>query len=340
VPYLGDARLVFIVPEASLHQVSFAALPLASGQYLVEDGWRIHYLGAERDLVPDGAEVPHGSGLLAMGIADFGAPETEERLAASGGTRGLGCQPEEETTRVPRTRSGALAGFVFPELEWAEEEARQVVALWAQADASDAGAVTLLTGAEGTETRFKKEARGKRTLHLATHGFFLGAERRSEIPDSRGIRPAPPGGPTNPMQLSGLAFTGANARDEASLDQDNGILLSEEVAALNLQGVELAVLSACETALGRVLHGEGVQGLRSAFTTAGVKSLVMSLWRVAERPTEEWMAAFYEARFVRELALSDAVHEATLRSLESRRRRHESAHPFYWGAFVATGDWR
>ncbi len=311
VTYLGAPGLVFVVPEGALHQISYATLPHRSGQYLVEAGWRIHYLDTERDLVPDKISVSPGHGLLAVGVADF-----------DGGA------------------GGARLASLFPPLRWSEQEAKRVVDLWKHSPASDATDFTFLKGPAASETEFKKSASGKRVLHLATHGFFFGSTLQQLASDSRSIRPVPPSSPKNPLQLSGLAFRGANGYANAVNDQDDGVLLAEEVAALDLQSVELAVLSACDTGRGHVEQSEGVQGLRRAFQTAGARALVMSLWPVSERATLRWMEAFYAARFARGRGTSDAVHEAMLQTLRERRRHGESTHPFYWGAFVATGDWQ
>ena len=88
-----------------------------------------------------------------------------------------------------------------------------------------------------------------------------------------------------PLRLSGLAFAGANRRATVRTSDDDGILTAEEVAALNLEGVEWAVLSACDTGRGRIQDGEGVFGLRRAFQVAGVHTVIMSLWSVEDDAT-------------------------------------------------------
>ena len=100
----------------------------------------------------------------------------------------------------------------------------------------------------------------------------------------------------NPLLLSGLALAGANRRQVATLDEEDGILTAEEVASLDFNGVEWAVLSACNTGLGRVRPGEGVLGLRRAFQIAGARTVIMSLWSVKTIATRLWMRALYEGR--------------------------------------------
>jgi len=144
----------------------------------------------------------------------------------------------------------------------------------------------------------------------------------------------------NPLLISGLAFAGANVRAPVREDRDTGILTAEEVAALDLHGIEWAVLSACDTGLGEIKAGEGVFGLRRAFQIAGVRTVIMSLWSVEDQGTRTWMRALYRERFQKGSSTADAVRNASVQVLQARRARGESTHPFYWAAFVAAGDWR
>jgi CHAT domain-containing protein len=199
-------------------------------------------------------------------------------------------------------------------------------------------------GPEASETTFKRSAHDYRVLHLATHGFFLSdACSTSSAPGTRGVgglTGAPPRPAENPLLLSGLALSGANRRAPAAAEGDDGILTAEEVASLDLSGVEWAVLSACDTGVGEITAGEGVFGLRRAFQIAGARSLIMSLWSVEDQSTRAWMKALYEGRFERNRTTADAAHEASLAMLSDRRSKGLSTHPFYWAAFVAGGDWR
>jgi CHAT domain-containing protein len=181
----------------------------------------------------------------------------------------------------------------------------------------------LFTGTGATERNFKLNASGFRIVHLATHAFLANGRCRA-----------------NPLTLSGLALAGANRRSEGEgPGVEDGILTAEEIAALDLDGVEWAVLSACETGIGDAVAGEGVLGLRRSFQTAGVGTLVMSLWDVEDVATLRWMERLYRARLDGATTV-DAVRSASMEVLEERRSSGKSTHPFYWGAFVAVGDWR
>jgi CHAT domain-containing protein len=230
----------------------------------------------------------------------------------------------------------------FDSLPATAAEAREIAALW-NAPGSEA---QQLAGAGASEEAFKREAPGHSVLHLATHGFFLDerceepATIRSDDLDDRGGGGIPLGLEENPLLRSGLALAGANHRNEARPGADDGILTAEEVAALNLNGVSWAVLSACNTGVGSVVAGEGVFGLRRAFMEAGARTVVMSLWSVDDQSARAWMRALYTARFQHGLTTAESIRSASLAILEERRRRGQNTHPGTWGAFIAAGDWR
>ena len=97
--------------------------------------------------------------------------------------------------------------------------------------------------------------------------------------------------------------------------------------------------TACETGLGDVRSGEGVLGLRRDFEVAGVGTLIMSLWKVEDNATAVWMKQLYRAR-AEGLSTMESVRRADLFLLNLLRERGRVPHPFFWGGFVAAGDWR
>jgi len=107
-----------------------------------------------------------------------------------------------------------------------------------------------------------------------------------------------------------------------------------EVQELDLKGVDLVTVSACDTARGKTVRGEGVQAFSRAFLAAGASSTVTSLWRVADEATTAFMKQFYFF-LNRGQSKSEALRSAKLAFLHSRT---ELGHPRYWAAFVLTGD--
>ena len=165
----------------------------------------------------------------------------------------------------------------------------------------------------------------------------------------------------HPGLLSGLAFSGANHQPEP--DQDDGILTADEIASLRLDGIDLVVLSACETGLGEVAGGEGLLGVQRAFQVAGAQTTVASLWEVDDVATRWLMERFYRNYWEKEMSKVDALREAQLYLLNhpeelrdilddpaeirgvQRLQRDEEGQPKrlspqFWAAFVLSGDWR
>lgn len=162
---------------------------------------------------------------------------------------------------------------------------------------------------QATEGRTKSALRDAGIAHFATHAIL---------------------DDTNPM-YSRLML----ARDEQG--SEDGWLESWEVARLDLDA-DLVVLSACDTARGRVGGGEGVVGLSWSFFLAGASSIVATQWKVASSSTAEFMIAFHRA--LHAPATDPALHkaqslrEAQLQLLRDKRTRH----PFHWAPFVLLGD--
>lgn len=328
---LPEVRLVFIVPDGALFLVNWATLPTGDDRYLLERAPTIHYLSAERDLVSQLPPARPAGKLLALGGPDFdqAGPATVARL-----TSATVAAPDVSgpVYRAPTAACTDFRSLRFAPLPGAEAEAELVASLWETARSSEAGKLRAarLLGGHASEERFKRESPDSAVLHVATHGFFIGG--RCSVPLSI----------TSPLLLTGLALAGANRRDErdrADASTDDGILTAEEIASLDLVGVDWAVLSSCGSGLGELLAGEGILGLRRAFHVAGVDTVIMSLWEVDDASSQHWVASLYRSRLAGATAV-DAVRQASLDLLRARRRAGLSAHPFFWGVFVAAGDWR
>jgi CHAT domain-containing protein len=136
----------------------------------------------------------------------------------------------------------------------------------------------------------------------------------------------------DPLLRSGLALAGAN---QGKSGDDDGVLTAAEAAYLDLIGTKLVVLSACDTGVGEVTNGEGVQGLRRALVLAGSESQVMSLWPVSDEAAKDLMIPYYKALQQGE-GRSEGLRQVQLRMLHGRK---DQRHPFYWAAFIQSGEW-
>jgi CHAT domain-containing protein len=148
-----------------------------------------------------------------------------------------------------------------------------------------------------------------RIVHFATHGFLNGDH----------------------PELSGIALSLVD-REGKPLD---GFLRLDDLYALHLPA-ELVVLSACQSALGEAVKGEGLVGLTRGFMYAGTPRIVASLWKVDDMATAELMKRFYEGILVKGLPPAAALRAAQL-ALQKQRRW---AAPYFWAAFVLQGEWR
>ncbi|HKY03622.1 MAG TPA: CHAT domain-containing protein [Blastocatellia bacterium] len=168
------------------------------------------------------------------------------------------------------------------------------------------------TGAEAREDRVKSEASNASVLHFATHGTLNNA---------------------SPM-YSYLALAGGGTHED-------GLLEAWELMQLDLKA-DLAVLSACETARGRIGAGEGMIGLSWAMFIAGVPSIVVSQWKVESAGTRDLMVNFHRALISQpgtgkaKPTKTEALRQAALKLMKNP----ETGHPFYWAGFVLVGDGR
>ncbi|HYL93699.1 MAG TPA: CHAT domain-containing tetratricopeptide repeat protein, partial [Alphaproteobacteria bacterium] len=119
-------------------------------------------------------------------------------------------------------------------------------------------------------------------------------------------------------------------------DLSSGVdyIFQEEVYDLDLKNVDLATLSACDTARGRMVRGEGIRAFSQAFLAAGASATITSQWRVADQPTAGFMKQYYY-NLSRGASKSEALRAVKLEFLHSNS---ELSNPRYWAAFVLTGD--
>lgn len=183
--------------------------------------------------------------------------------------------------------------------------------------------VETLTRSAANEAAIKA-LKKPRIAVFSTHGFYDG-ERITKAKIA------------NPLLRCGLALAGANTLDQASgFSGNDGVLTGLEIAGLDLRGTELVVLSACQTGLGQVQVGEGVQGMRQAFQLAGAQSVVATLWSIPDMETAVLMKEFF-TQLVAGKKHADALRFAQLKVILQRRAQTRAAHPIYWAAFTLTG---
>lgn len=213
----------------------------------------------------------------------------------------------------------------IPYLVGTQREADTIMAVVAQSKAKSLMATPFM-GYKGTETSFKAfSGKRERVIHIATHGFFYNEEDSTFNRFDLG---------ENALVRSGLFFAGADNKwlgDDVPHGVDDGFLTSLEISNLDFRGLDLVVLSACETGKGNV-KGDGVFGLQRGFKMASAQSILMSLWKVDDDATCLLMTEFYK-NWIGE---GKTKHEA-LESAKQAVRTHKERgwdNPKYWAAFI------
>jgi len=350
-PHLEGIETVLVSPDGVLATLPLEILRGEDGRHLVEDRSFV-YLTDPTDLVRLGERSASPSpALLAVGGVDYRRAEEDGAPAAPPADPGVLATATDLDPAHSLPRGGWTD--VWESLDHTGGEARKILARHEQAFPSSSR--QQLSGPQATEEALKDAVPEHEVLHIATHGYFNPEGLPSLDDAARRAAEAQRDDPLrfeesftaaaerlegySPGVLSGLVCAGANANLQPP--RDDGYLTAEEVGWLDLSGVDLVVLSACDTGLGRPQSGEGLLGLRRAFLTAGAKTVISSLWSVPDQETAELMDLFYRNLWQRGLGKHESLRAAQLEMIRRNRERFDGdARPASWGAFVVDGDWR
>ncbi len=324
---LKNRTRLILIPDSALWELPFQTLQSTNNEYVIEH----HAISYAPSLSVLG-EIVRGrarrsqqrpssnSALLAFGNPSFkaNAPQIVEAKEV---------EARPDAHRLITAAGTMHTQSAFADLPEAERQVRLIGALYG------AGRSRVYTGAEAREDRVKNEAHNFRILHLATH---------SVLDDTRPMYShvllTPSTGSATPPPNAGLTTNDVNGED--------GLLEAWEMMQLNLHA-DMVVLSACETAGGRVASGEGVIGLSWALFVAGSPTTVVSQWKVESASTTELMLAFYgnlraasNHPHTRQLFTSNAMSKAEALRQASLTLLHTEkyAHPFYWAGFIVIGE--
>ncbi len=274
-------------------------------------------LGPAAPLLPGKRLLVVGDGILqSLPFAALPEPATAEPLVARHeivvlpSVSVLGELRRQIAARPPAPKllwvlAAPELGGAFPPLDHAEEEAAAILAL---APASERAEVQ---GRQATRAAVLSGAlRDYRFLHFATHGSFAASD--------------PDGGRLVLAQI-----------DPRGRREPNGFLHLADIYNLNLRA-DLVVLSACRSALGREVRGEGMMGMTRGFFYAGAERVLVSLWNVDDRAAAELMRRFYHGMLVHRLSPAAALRAAQ----DEIRRQRRWRSPYYWAGFTLQGEWR
>ncbi|HYX29123.1 MAG TPA: CHAT domain-containing protein [Pyrinomonadaceae bacterium] len=308
---LGKKRLL-IVSDGILQYIPFAALPIPE---------TVNKKNAYRPMILDHeiVSLPSASTLAVLRremktrkspdkslvvLADPVFEKDDERIKSR--DPGLkGSDNQLSPVRRSAEESGLRGSdFNLKRLPWTKREADQICALIPESRRKE-----VLGFAASRSAVTSADLGSYRYVHFATHGLL-----NSRHPE-----------------LSGIVLT---LFDQDGAPQD-GFLRAHEIFNLKLNA-DLVVLSACQTALGKNVRGEGLLGLTRGFMYAGAPRVVVSLWSVSDVATAELMTRFYREMLTNKLAPSKALQQAEISMFKEKRFRT----PFFWAAFTMQGEWR
>ncbi|HJQ23960.1 MAG TPA: CHAT domain-containing protein [Blastocatellia bacterium] len=299
---LTEKRLL-IVGDGAIQYVPFAALPepATHGQPLVvrHEILQLPSASVVAVLRRELAGRQPATGAVAV-LADPVFQEQDPRVK-----RAQAHTDQVAAQRPDVKRSAWESGLEDLErLPYSRREAEAIVAL-----APKEQSLKALDFAASREAIVSERLAGYRIVHLATHGLL------------NNLHP----------ELSGLVLS---LVDERGLPQ-NGFVRLHDIYNLKLPA-ELVVLSACQTALGKEVRGEGLVGLTRGFMYAGAARVVVSLWAINDEATAQFMSKFYQGMLKQGLRPAAALRAAQIQMWKSRVWDA----PYYWAGFVIQGEWR
>ena len=309
-PFLSNSNKLYISPSGLLHKISFSALCKEKDVFLC-DLYNINLKSSTSKLLFPSQDNFENLSAMIIGGVQYSSDTTESNI----------------WTYLPGTK----------------EETDSIITIFNNNDVQ----FTYNSDMLASESYFKNTSVDYNILHISTHGYFypspkgrIYSSKNDADTDSKECRASANGDwgfgqyaftlNKQALMRSGLVLAGANnVWNRGSFPQpliEDGVLTAQEVSLLNLIDVKLTVMSACETGLGEIRGSEGVYGLQRSFKMAGVDFIVMSLWKVADEETKEFMTSFY-TNLLREKNAKKAFNITQ----HEMRNKYD---PYFWGAFV------
>lgn len=336
---IQDYPEIFLSSSGVLYRLNIGAIEVALDT-LIMDRYRLHLVGSTRYLAqrPPVTESTflQDTAVIYGGIRYDPLPEftQQQRSAPSPGTTGM----EETPDNLSNVSRALTSGWTYLPGTF-----KEVNFLRSLLDTVDIPHVQY-TGEEAREETFKHMGQfgwppSPRLIHIGTHGYFFPDPQVSPADHLLERQPVFMAS-DQPMMRSGLIMAGANftwtTDQQPPFGMDDGTLTAYEISQLDLSGTELVVLSACETGLGDIEGNEGVYGLQRAFSIAGTRYLIMSLWQVDDEKTTRFMNTFYRHWLgkndpVKEHQEMD-IHAAFLQT-QKEMRDHYIDH-YSWAGFI------
>ena len=182
----------------------------------------------------------------------------------------------------------------------------------------DAFEIDVLTGGDVSEAALQKEMEGAAIAHLATHGAYASAKTGG----AAGV---------DALWQSDVILSKSGDRRAMKRDENDGRLYAFELMSWNLSGLDLLVLSACETGRGEETFVGGLRGLPTAINIAGAKRSLLTLWPVADQGTADFMVRFYK-HLTQGETYAEALRQTRREAIDGKIPTAKD--PLVWAAFV------
>jgi CHAT domain-containing protein len=326
-PYLQDIRRVYYSPGGTINIIPLNSLNI-SDKIIAGDQYEMVRIHSIRDLVRQQILTDEPKTSALFGGIDYEADTAMMMVSADNqyvSTPDVG----PDITDNPL----ALRGGEWNHLQGTIREITNIHELLLPHHWS----VALYTDMDATEEQFKRlgdpldAAASPHLIHISTHGFFF-PDPSSGSTSTMASQDVAFKSADYPMIRSGLILAGGNYAwthgHPYKPGMEDGILTAYEISQMDLSNTELVVLSACETGLGDIKGNEGVYGLQRAFKIAGVKNLIMSLWKVPDAATAELMISFYKHWLEDNMTIRQALYTA------QKELRDDGFEPYYWAGWV------
>lgn len=309
---LKDTKKIYLSPDGELNSLNFAILFNPQSNKYLADEIDISTLTSLKRIKYTNQDFSSNE----LKIELFGNPEIEINSDLS---------KSDENNLFLRNvikNDSAFRSFLFTPLPNTEVEINQIADLLKLKKLK----YEIHIGNNANEN-ILKNIENPSILHLATHGKFISDNELSMIED---FHENYLDLTKNPLLRSFLIFSKPDSVDYHANwieNYNDGYLTAYEAMYLNLENTDLVVLSACESGLGVIKNGEGVYGLQRAFFYAGAKNIIMSLWKVYDKPTREFMVSFYKF-----LLDSNDINSAFKNAQIELKSKYPN--PYIWGSFV------
>lgn len=318
---LREKKNIYFAPTGRLHSIGIEYLPIERSR--MNEKYNIYRLSSTRELAMRYTKPTYKSIILYGGLK-YDSQDTEDISTK------IGTDKFYAPDRIITDNIGLHTGVSY--LEGTKIEVESIGASFEDKNIK----YNIYTEDSGTEASFKRLSGTKvTTLHIATHGFYWTKEKAMKLQKIRFLHGDDENDDIEDKALtrSGLLLAGANnilSHKSIPYNIEDGILTAKEISLLDFRGMDMVVLSACQTGLGEV-SDEGVFGLQRGFKKAGAKTIVMSLWKVSDEATLLLMSEFY-ANMGKGMDKHKAFTEAQkyLRTVNDG----EFSAPKYWAAFV------